>query len=713
MVTKLGRCSAAIVILLLLAGSAVAQQDDKKPPKAASLDGTTGLFRAWDAESLRKHEANLSIGYTLYFRDPGDLRFSIIPVGGSFGITDRFEVFGSVEPMRRVSAHNMMFWRVLPGRLPIPSWTTNRAAYFYNDAPFMEVPKATGFGDARVGGKFNLFSERRNDPLSVAVVGFVKIPTGDSYTKMNRGLTTGEFDGGWGFLFSKSAGRIARVHLNTMVNWVGNPERENVVLADLQHEFWYRGGAAIPNFGRFQAIAEIEGKTFFGSRTLGLNPASPLDLIVGLRAYPRDWIAVGAGYRASLKHMDDNPGLQAYPAQTHGLVAQVAFGKRRNEPPSVTCAVSNATIKQDETTTVRANAVDPDGDTLTYSWSTTGGKITGTDSTATFDATGIAPGKYTVTATVSDGKHQATCSSEITVIKKNVAPTVTCAPESSTITIGDSATVRATASDPNNDQLTYAWTINGQHVASSGPELIFGSEGREPGNYTVTVTVSDGELTATCSSTVTVQPKPNRQPTIECLTTSMDVRSGGTVQLQVRTSDPDNDQTTVTWTATGGTVNGSGETATFDATGLRAGTFTVTATVDDGKGGRASCSMTINVSERVGLTSEGKRGTAGGFGPGSARVDNVAKAALDDIAVRMQNDPRLRANIIGYTDTTRRDKGLGIKRAQNVANYLKSKGIEESRLTVTDGGTNNPIGDNKTVAGRKQNRRVEIELSPR
>jgi outer membrane protein OmpA-like peptidoglycan-associated protein len=622
-------------------------------------------------------------------------------------------VFGSVEPMRRVSARNMMFYRVLPGRLPIPSWTPNRAAYFYNDAPFMDVPTATGMGDVRIGGKFNLFSERRNDPLSVAVVGFVKIPTANSETQLNRGLGTGEFDGGWGALFSKSAGRVARLHLNAMVNWVRNPEMDNVVLADLQHEFWYRGGAAIPNFGKFQAIAEIDGKTFFGSRTFGLNPVSPLDLIVGVRVYPKEWIALGAGYRGSLRHISDSTSLETYGGQTHGLVAQVAFGKRRNEPPTVTCAVANATIKQDETTTVRANAVDPDGDTLTYSWSTTGGKVTGSDSTATFDATGVAPGKYTVTATVSDGKHQVSCSSEITVIKKNLPPTVTCAPESSTITVGESATVRATASDPNNDRLTYAWTINGQRVASEGPELVFGSEGREPGNYTVTVTVSDGEFTATCSSTVTVQAKPNRPPTIECLTTSMDVRSNGTVQLQVRTSDPDNDKTTVTWTATGGTVTGSGETATFDATGLRAGTFTVTATVEDGRGGRASCSMTINVSERLGLTSEGKRGTAGGFAPGSARVDNVAKAALDDIAVRMQNDPRLRANIIGYTDNTRKDRGLGIKRAQNVANYLKSKGIEESRLTATDGGTNNPIGDNKTVAGRKQNRRVEIELSPR
>jgi outer membrane protein OmpA-like peptidoglycan-associated protein len=498
-----------------------------------------------------------------------------------------------------------------------------------------------------------------------------------------------------------------------MLNWVKDSEMDDIVLADLQHEFWYRGGASVPIGRMAEAIAELDGKTYFGSRTFGLNPRSPLDLVIGLRAYPAEWISIGGGYRASLRHIEDNPGRGLHGAETHGLVAQIGLGLRRNDPPVVTCAVSKATILQDETTTIRANASDPEGDTLTYTWTSTGGKITGTDSTATFDATGVAPGKYTVTATVSDGEHSVSCTADITVLKRNLPPTVTLQPETATVILGESTTFRATASDPNNDPLTYVWTVNNENVAAAGPELVFGSEGRQPGDYTVTVTVSDGELSANDSSTVTVQPKPNRQPTIECLTTSVDVNANGTVQLQVRASDPDSDPTNITWTATGGTVKGSGDTATFDATGLRAGTFTVTATVEDGRGGRASCSMTVNVSERISLTAPGGRGTAGGFAPGSARVDNVAKAALDDIAVRMQSDPRLRANIIGYTDNTRRDRGLGIRRARAVADYLKKKGIDESRLTVTDGGTANPVADNKTAAGRRQNRRVEIELSPR
>jgi outer membrane protein OmpA-like peptidoglycan-associated protein len=192
----------------------------------------------------------------------------------------------------------------------------------------------------------------------------------------------------------------------------------------------------------------------------------------------------------------------------------------------------------------------------------------------------------------------------------------------------------------------------------------------------------------------------------------MDVASGGSIELRAKAGDPDGDKLNYTWSATGGSVSGSGDTATFNAAGVKAGSYAVTVTVDDGRGGKASCSMTINVSERLSVTKE----KCGYFNPGAARVDNCAKAILDDLAIRMKNDPKLRANVIGYTDDSRletRKKGLGEKRAKAVAAYLEKQGIESSRLTITDGGANNPVGDNKKVAGRKLNRRVEIELSVR
>jgi len=83
----------------------------------------------------------------------------------------------------------------------------------------------------------------------------------------------------------------------------------------------------------------------------------------------------------------------------------------------------------------------------------------------------------------------------------------------------------------------------------------------------VIVTVSDGELSASCSSTVTVVEvvKPNTAPKIECLTTTVDVASGGSIELKTRASDPDGDRLATTWSSTGGSVSGSGESGTFNA----------------------------------------------------------------------------------------------------------------------------------------------------
>jgi len=700
-------------MILLVCMPGTAQDQPKKIQKGSTLDGTAGLFKTIDAEGLRQGEFNLSFGYDYLNRDPGELNFQNLPVAFGIGLFERVELFGVLDAYRRVKADSIQYYRTLPGQLPTLANTPFGSPLAMNDAPFVDVPKATGLGDVRFGLKINAMSERRGSPLGLSLLTFMKVPTHDSATWLNRGLGTGEISGGVGLLFSKRGGNKAQLHFNSMVNFLSDAVVNAVKIADLQNEFIYRGGAAFPAAGKWQVIAEVDGKVYFGSRTSGLNPRSPLDVIAGLRAYPREWMSVGAGYRATLNGIDENPPLGIYAVDPHGFLVQMAFMRRRNDPPTASCVIQPTSIKQDDTATVRISAVDPDGDPLTYSWSASGGKVTGTGDTATFDATGIAPGEYTVTGTVTDDHgHSVPCATRITVIKKNLAPTVRVEPTSASLTVGESATIRAIASDPNNDTLTYTWKAGTEALAATGPSVTFGSSGRQPGNYPVSVTVSDGELTATATCDVTVRAKPNVPPTIECLTTTLDVASGSTAELRARASDPDGDRTTISWTATGGSVSGSGETASYNATGVRAGSYTVTATCDDGRGGRASCTMTVNVSERINLMS----GTAGGFAPGRDRLDNVAKAALDDIAVRMQNDPRLRANIIGYTDTSRTDtrvKDLGMKRAQAAAKYLESKGVDPSRLTTTDGGTSNPIGDNSTADGRRLNRRVEIELTVR
>jgi outer membrane protein OmpA-like peptidoglycan-associated protein len=711
--TKHMRAVAATVVVLLFSLSGFAQYHDAtNRQKSASLEGTTGLFKAWDAETLKAGEINFTIGFDRFNRNPGQLTIGNLKTGFAVGIMDRLEFFAVYDVQRFVDAYNIETYRVAPGSLPRPATTPppspNPNQYFGQVAPFMDVPYTEGPGDFRFGLKFNMLSERRGSPFSLALAGFGTIPSSmDETAKLNRGLTNGSAQGGFNALVSKTIRNITRFHINLGANYYTDPEIGDVKLADLQQEVIYKLGAEFPAYGNYRFIAEMAGFKYFDHGSEGLNPKSPLEVILGMRVYPKEWFSLGAGYQASFNHVDYKG------AGYNGFVVQGAFGTRRNSVPEVSCAVVKKEILQDDKVAIRANATDGDRDNLTFTWSATGGKVTGAGDTAEFDATGVAPGTYTITGTASDGKDEGSCSTEITVLKRNVAPTVVVEPTSTTITQGETASLRAIASDANNDPLTYSWTVNGERLAADSPQISFGSEGREPGDYNVTVTVSDGEATASATSVVTVRERviPNVPPVINCLTTTIDVASGQTTELRTSASDPDGDPITVNWSSTGGSVRGTGQTATFDASGTRAGSYTVTATVDDGRGGKASCTMTVNVSERLSVTKE----DCGYFAYNRSRVDNCAKAVLDDLAVRMRNEPRLRANIIGFTDGRyeRPQSGLGERRAKAVASYLEKQGVDASRMTITNGGDSKLVGDIKNSAGRRLNRRVEIDLTVR
>lgn len=102
------------------------------------------------------------------------------------------------------------------------------------------------------------------------------------------------------------------------------------------------------------------------------------------------------------------------------------------------------------------------------------------------------------------------------------------------------------------------------------------------------------------------------------------------------------------------------------------------------------------------------------FEPGSARLTNIAKAILDEVALRMKQEPAATAVVIGYTDdreNTGANADLDRRRAEAVRDYLVSRhGIDPARITVEGRGTTDPIGDNTTAEGRLRNRRVVIRL---
>src|SRR5712664_2142072 len=95
-------------------------------------------------------------------------------------------------------------------------------------------------------------------------------------------------------------------------------------------------------------------------------------------------------------------------------------------------------------------------------------------------------------------------------------------------------------------------------------------------------------------------PPPNHSPVAACSVdpASVYAGSGGTVTVHVNASDPDNDSLTYNYSATGGSVEGTGPEARWSSAGAAVGSYTVNVKVDDGKGGTASCSADIKVEEK-------------------------------------------------------------------------------------------------------------------
>jgi outer membrane protein OmpA-like peptidoglycan-associated protein/opacity protein-like surface antigen len=91
------------------------------------------------------------------------------------------------------------------------------------------------------------------------------------------------------------------------------------------------------------------------------------------------------------------------------------------------------------------------------------------------------------------------------------------------------------------------------------------------------------------------EPPPNHPPTLSCSADRSSMVAGERAQITATASDPDNNPLTFSWSASGGQILGSGPSVTLDSSGMEPGTSTVTGHVDDGQGGNADCSVSLEV----------------------------------------------------------------------------------------------------------------------
>ncbi|MBN1207694.1 MAG: tandem-95 repeat protein [Myxococcaceae bacterium] len=267
-------------------------------------------------------------------------------------------------------------------------------------------------------------------------------------------------------------------------------------------------------------------------------------------------------------------------------------------------------------------AADADGDSLTYAWTQTPASPAGTFSTtSTANPTWTSPVVastqiFTLVVTVSDGKGGSVDGQvNVTVAPpepQNGAPTLTAGPTANPTTVDSqqSTNLSVTASDPDGDPLTYAWTQEPADPAGSfSSTTVANPSWTAPAvtaqtTFQLRVTVSDGKGgSASGAVAVTVRPPPNQSPTIsqgpQASPTS--VMGAAAIQLSVTAADPDGDPLTYAWTQVPASPAGTfSSTTTSNPTWTSpvvasTQTFTLAVTVSDGQGGSVDGQVDVTV----------------------------------------------------------------------------------------------------------------------
>jgi hypothetical protein len=277
-----------------------------------------------------------------------------------------------------------------------------------------------------------------------------------------------------------------------------------------------------------------------------------------------------------------------------------------------------------------------------------------------------------------------------------------CSVNPASVYPGDPATVTGTATNLNPKKTPkYSWTATGLKLTGDSNVGQIDTANVAPGTYAIKGNVTEGVKPgqfADCTASLTV--KPFEPPTISCSVNPSTIKPGDSATVTAQGVSPQNRPLTYTFTTSAGQVSGTGNTATLTTTGAPAGTITITGNVSDDKGQTASCTATVNVEApppppvpktqtlcSINFDRDTKR---------PARVDNEAKACLDDVALNLQRQTDATAVLVGSkAAATPAPKGkknakaaadLAAQRAVNTKAYLVTeKGIDASRVSVRTG----------------------------
>lgn len=183
-----------------------------------------------------------------------------------------------------------------------------------------------------------------------------------------------------------------------------------------------------------------------------------------------------------------------------------------------------------------------------------------------------------------------------------VTPVASCSVQPTEVMVGEPITATVTASNFNKKHsVSYSWNANGGQITGKDTTAQIDTTNAAPGNYTVTARVTDPKEKknneASCTASFTIKPLPPKNPpTVSISASPSSLQAGGTVNLSANCTSPDGVPVNVaSWTSTGGTVTGSGTSATLNTSGASPGSITVSATCTDSRGLTAQGSSEVMI----------------------------------------------------------------------------------------------------------------------
>jgi len=390
-----------------------------------------------------------------------------------------------------------------------------------------------------------------------------KADDAQGFNQLQRGASPGANIGDFGLVMFAD-GRLSKsVNLSANLGYIlnSNPKNGNSTLLDRPDEFIAGIGVDFPINKYVQPIAEFRSTQYVGGRTPNAFQNNPVEFLVGIKLYPARWWGFGAWYRRALNDQrtgNFNPADANTPitqinnvssttraatsagfplgfepsSDPYGFGFQFFAGHRNkrepsilpNQPPTASLAASATTITMpcppgfrsksgscpagaSTTVGLTTTASDPDGDTLLYTYTVTGGRITGEGTSVSWDLSGVGPGTYTASVEVDDGCGCLTSSTTTVTIANcgDCEPEISCPTISSScpdsVDPGTPITFTAQVGPGTPPASSYKWTVSAGTITSGQDTTSITVSTDGLGGQSVTATLEVGGLDPTCGRT--------------------------------------------------------------------------------------------------------------------------------------------------------------------------------------------------------------------